>query len=58
MYLCTILDYSSRKVLVADEFEAETTYNALLVLKKACWKYGLLWYSIKAVLTDHGINFV
>jgi len=56
-YLCTILDDSSRKVLAAGEFEAETTHNALLVLKKARWKYSLLWYSIKAVLTDHGTQF-
>jgi putative transposase len=56
-YLCTILDDSSRKVLAAGEFDAETTKNALAVLRKACWKYGILWYSIKAVLTDHGTQF-
>ena len=56
-YLCTILDDSSRKVLAAGEFDHETTYNALLVLKKACWKCSIQWYSILAVLTDHGSQF-
>jgi putative transposase len=51
------LDDSSRKILAAGEFEAETTKNALVVLKKACWKYSMLWYSILAVLTDHGSQF-
>ncbi|MDR2720283.1 MAG: DDE-type integrase/transposase/recombinase [Nitrososphaerota archaeon] len=56
-YLCTVLDDSSRKVLAAGEFEAETTKNALIVLKKACWKCSMQWYSILAVLTDHGAQF-
>ena len=56
-YLCTILDDSSRKVLAAGEFEAETTKNALIVLKKACWKCSIQWYFILAVLTDHGTQF-
>ena len=33
-YLCTMLDDSSRKIVAADEFDAETTENALVVLKK------------------------
>jgi transposase InsO family protein len=56
-YLCTILDDSSRKVLTASEFDAETTKNALVVLRKACWKYSMLWYSILTVLTDHETQF-
>ena len=56
-YLCTFLDDSSRKVLAAGEFKAETIKNALVVLRKVCWNYGILWYSIKAVLTDHGTQF-
>ncbi|MCL2134600.1 MAG: DDE-type integrase/transposase/recombinase [Candidatus Bathyarchaeota archaeon] len=56
-YLCTILDDSSRKVLAAGEFDHETTKNALIVLKKACWKCSIQWYSIRAVLTDHGSQF-
>jgi transposase InsO family protein len=51
------LDDSSRKVLAAGEFDAETTKNALVVLRKACWKYSMLWYLILAVLTDHGTQF-
>jgi putative transposase len=55
-YLCVMLDDSSRKIIAAGEFEVETTENALIVLKKAqreCRK----WYSIKAILTDHGSQF-
>ena len=51
-----MLDDSSRKIVAAGEFDAETTKNALVVLKQAqreCRK----WYSIKAVLTDHGSQF-
>jgi putative transposase len=51
-----MLDDSSRKIVAAGEFDAETTENALVVLKRAqreCRK----WYSIKAVLTDHGSEF-
>jgi hypothetical protein len=48
------LDGSSRKVFAAGEFGRETIHDALLVLKKVCWKYGLLWYLIRAVLTDYG----
>ena len=55
-YLCTMLDDSSRKIIAAGEFEAETTENALIVLKKA-QKECRKWYLIKAVLTDHGTQF-
>jgi len=55
-YLCTMLDDASRKIVAAGEFEAETTKNALVVLKKA-QRECLKWYSIKAVLTDHGSQF-
>jgi transposase InsO family protein len=55
-YLCTMLDDSSRKIIAAGEFEAETTENAIIVLKKA-QRECLKWYSIKAVLTDHGSQF-
>jgi putative transposase len=55
-YLCTMLDDASRKIVAAGEFEAETTDNALIVLKKA-QRECLKWYSIKAVLTDHGSQF-
>jgi len=52
-YLCTVLDDSSRKVLAAGEFDNETTENAIIVLDKARRKCRD-WYSILAVLTDHG----
>jgi transposase InsO family protein len=55
-YLCTMLDDASRNVLAAGEFDNETTKNALIVLKKA-QKECRKWYSIKAVLTDHGPQF-
>lgn len=51
-----MLDDASRKIVAAGEFDAETTKNALIVLKKA-QKECLRWYSIKAVLTDHGSQF-
>ena len=51
-----MLDDSSRKIIAAGEFEAETTENAIIVLKKA-QRECLKWYSIKAVLTDHGTQF-
>jgi len=56
-YLCTILDDSSRKVVAAGEFDAETTKNALEVLDKARLECSWSWYSILAVLTDHGTQF-
>jgi len=56
-YLCTMLDDASRKVIAAGEFEAETTQNALIVLEQAR-RACLEWYSIKAVLSDHGTQFV
>jgi hypothetical protein len=34
-YLCTILDDSSRRVIAAGEFDAETIKNAIVVLDKA-----------------------
>jgi len=55
-YLCTMLDDSSRKIIAAGEFEAETTENAIIVLKKA-QRDCLKGYFIKAVLTDHGTQF-
>jgi putative transposase len=55
-YLCTMLDDSSRKIIATGEFGAETTENVLIVLKQA-QKECRKWYSIKAVLTDHGAQF-
>jgi len=51
-----MLDDSSRKIIAIGEFEAETTENVLIVLKQA-QKECRIWYSIKAVLTDHGSQF-
>jgi hypothetical protein len=45
-----MLDGSSRKIIATGEFEAETTENAIKVLKKA-QRECLKWYSIKAVFT-------
>jgi len=56
-YLCTILDDSSRRVIAAGEFDAETTKNAIIVLDKARRECSSQWYSILAVLTDHGTQF-
>jgi putative transposase len=56
-YLCTILDDSSRRVIAAGEFEAETTKNAIIFLDKARRECSRQWYSILAVLTDHGTQF-
>jgi transposase InsO family protein len=55
-YLCTILDDALRKVIAAGEFDNETTENSLAVLKKAC-RECRQWYSIRAVLSDHGSQF-
>jgi hypothetical protein len=48
---------SFRKIIVADEFEAKTTENVIIVLDKARRECCGQWYAILAVLTDHGIHF-
>jgi hypothetical protein len=48
-----MLDDSSRKIVAVGEFDAETTENALVVLKEA-QRECRVWYLIKAVLMDHG----
>jgi hypothetical protein len=51
-----MLDDASQKILAAGEFDNETTQNALVVLEQArlnCMEF----YSIKAVLSDHGTQF-
>ena len=55
-YLCTMLDDASRKIVAAGEFDNETIENALVILKRAQHECRV-WYSIKAVLTDHGTQF-
>jgi transposase InsO family protein len=47
---------SSRCILAGGEFDAETTDNALQLLKEAMEKFGCL-ASIEQVLTDRGTQF-
>jgi putative transposase len=56
VYVCVVLDDSSRCILAGGEFDAETTENALQILKEAMDKFGSL-ASIEQVLTDRGTQF-
>jgi putative transposase len=56
VYVCVVLDDSSRRLLVGGEFDAETTENSLQLLKEAMDRFGGLT-SIKQVLTDRGTHF-
>jgi len=40
MYVCVVLDDSSRCILAGGEFDAETTENALQLLEEAMNKFG------------------
>jgi len=42
VYVCVVLDDSSRRILAGGEFDAETTDNALQLLKEAMNKFGCL----------------
>jgi len=55
-YVCAVLDDSSRRILAGGEFDAETTDNALQLLKEAMGEFGWLT-SIREVLTDRGTQF-
>ena len=55
VFVCVVLDDSSRRILAGGEFGAETTDNALQLLKEAMGRFG--WRtSIRQVLTDRGHN--
>jgi len=56
VYVCAVLDDSSRRILAGGEFDAETTDNALQLLKEAMGRFGWLT-SIREVLTDRGTQF-
>jgi hypothetical protein len=56
VFVCAVLDDSSRRILVGGEFDAETTDNALQLLKEAMGEFGWLT-SIEQVLTDGGTQF-
>ena len=42
VYVCAVLDDSSRRILAGGEFDAETTNNALQLLKEAIDGFGWL----------------
>ena len=50
VFVCVALDDSSRRILAGGEFDAETTDNALQLVKEAMDRFGWLT-SIRAVLT-------
>jgi transposase InsO family protein len=56
VYVCVVLDDSSRRILAGGEFDAETTDNALLLLKEAIGRFGWLT-SIEQLLTDRRTQF-
>jgi len=56
VYVCVVLDDSSRRILAGGEFDAETTDNSLLLLREAMDRFGCL-ASIEQVLTDRGTQF-
>jgi putative transposase len=56
VYVCVVLDDSSRRILAGGEFDAETTENSLQLLKEAMDKFGAM-ASIEQVLTDRGTQF-
>jgi hypothetical protein len=56
VYICVVLDDSSRRILAGGEYDAEATDNALQRLKEAMDRFGWLT-SIRRVLTDRGTQF-
>ena len=56
MFVCAVLDDSSRRILAGGEFDAETTDYALRLLKEAMGRFGWLT-GIREVLTDRGTQF-
>jgi hypothetical protein len=42
VYVCAVLDDSSRRILDGGEFDVETTDNALQLLKEAMGEFGWL----------------
>jgi putative transposase len=56
VYVCVVLDDSSRRILAGGEFDAETTENALQLLREAMDRFSWLT-SIGQVLTDRGTQF-
>jgi len=56
VYVCAVLDDSSRRILAGGESNAETTDNALQLLKEAMERFGWLT-NIGQVLTDRGTQF-
>ena len=56
VYVCVVLDDSSRRILAGGEFDAETTENSLQLLEEAMERFGCL-ASIEQVLTDRGTQF-
>jgi len=56
VYVCAVLDDSSRRILAGGKFDAGTTDNALQLLKEAMGEFGGL-ISVSQVLTDGGTQF-
>jgi len=56
VFVCAVLDDSSRRILAGGEFDAETTDYALRLLKEAMGRFGWLT-GIREVLTDRGTQF-
>jgi hypothetical protein len=56
VYICVVLDSNSRRILAGEKFAAETTDNALQLLKEAAYRFGWLT-GIGQVLTDRGTQF-
>jgi len=56
VFVCVVLDDSSRRILAGGEFDAETTENSLWLLREAMDNFGCL-ASIEQVLTDRGTQF-
>jgi hypothetical protein len=42
VFVCVVLDDSSRRILAGGEFDAETTENSLWLLREAMDKFGWL----------------
>jgi len=56
VFVCVVLDDSSRRILAGGGFDAETTENSSWLLREAMDKFGCL-ASIEQVLTDRGTQF-
>ncbi len=56
VFVCAVLDDSSRRILAGGEFDPETTENSLWLLREAMNKFGWLT-GIREVLTDRGTQF-